>query len=320
MNWYDIIAIILAVIAFITLLIFAWVGFVMKTLFHTHAYRKTGDNPNGFSDIMGDDYDKACKMGELVGGEFVKNIPEKISVKTNDGLTLRGEFYKSLNPNVKQTVICVHGFRGSAIWDFATLSMFFLNNFNVVFINHRGHNESDGNEICFGQKACYDMNLWIEKALEIAPDCDIILHGVSMGGATLLMASDKINNERVKFIVSDCAFMDGGIEMKYMVKYSKYPTFPTTAFCKLWFKWLNKIKMDEQKPIECVKNAKVPILFVHGKSDKFVPFYMGEKLYEACSSEKDYLWSEGAGHGMSYFKSQAEYEKKYLEFVEKYCK
>lgn len=292
----------------------------MKNLFHTHATRKTGENPNGFDDIMGDDYEDACKMGEIVGAEFIKNTPEKISVTTKDGLILRGEFYKSLNINAKQTVICAHGFRSSGIWDFATLSMFFINNFNVIFINHRGHNESDGNEICFGQKSCYDVNLWIEKALEITPDCDIILHGVSMGGATVLMASDKIENPKVKFIVSDCAYSDGGLEMKYMVKYSKYPPFPTTSFCKIWFKWLNKVKMNEQKPIECVKNSKVPILFVHGKADKFVPFYMGENLYEACKSEKDCLWVDDAGHGMSYYKNKSAYEEKYLAFVEKYCK
>ena len=319
MEWYEIIAIVIVVIAVVLLLVFLWVGLAMKKLFHTHANRNPGENPSGFDDIMGDDYKEAWAMGEIVGGEFVKNIPTQISVKTHEGLILRGEFYKSLNTNAKQTVICAHGFRSSGIWDFATLSMFFINNFNVIFINHRGHNESDGNEICFGQKSCYDINLWIEKALEITPDCDIILHGVSMGGATLLMASDKINSDKVKFIVSDCAFSDGGAEMEYMVKYSKYPTFPTTFFCKVWFNWLNKIKMDAQKPIECVKNAKVPILFIHGKNDKFVPFYMGERLYDICKNEKDFLWVDGAGHGMSYFKNKDEYESKYLDFVKRFC-
>ena len=269
--------------------------------------------------LMGDNYVELYYYGRKHAIEFAQFKRERFTVTTDDGLTLVGYYIKSPNPQAKHTLIAAHGFRGSPEGDFGSLCKFFIQHFNVMYINHRSHNESEGENIDFSKKAYLDMPKWVEKAQEFNPDGDIVLHGVSMGGAIVCQASMLDLGDKVKFIVSDCAFSDAYEQLGHMVKYYKFPRFPFKMLTGLAFRHTTGINPKTIRPIDAVKKSKYPILFVHGIQDRFVPFSMGEELYSACASEKDCVWVQGAGHGGSFFTGMAEYQQKYLEFIDKYC-
>lgn len=65
----------------------------------------------------------------------------------------------------------------------------------------------------------------------------------------------------------------------------------------------------EYSTLEAMKTNKIPVLFIHGSNDKFVPPYMSKQNFEAAVCEKQILIVENAGHGSSYFENKPLYEE-----------
>ncbi len=55
--------------------------------------------------------------------------------------------------------------------------------------------------------------------------------------------------------------------------------------------------MKQKKKIH---NIKYPILIMHGKKDKIVPFYMGEKIYSLANEKKLKYFTENDDHMMEF--------------------
>ena len=153
----------------------------------------------------------------------------------------------------------------------------------------------------------------VEKAGE---DVQIILHGNSMGGATVLMMSGLKLPEQVKGIISDCAFTSMKDVFTHVL-HSMYhiPAFPIIQIAS----WINTKKvgygLDDCNSAREVEKAEVPILFIHGDKDVFVPCWMTEEAYKHCASPKTKLIVEGAGHGESYYKDTEGYERAMDSFI-----
>ena len=145
----------------------------------------------------------------------------------------------------------------------------------------------------------------------------IMLHGTSMGGATVLMASGLDLPDNVKGIVSDCGFTSPKEVFTHVLNNMYHlPAFPAIQGADLINKKLAGYGMDECNAKNEVKKAKVPILFIHGSEDTFVPCSMCNEIYDNCSSPKRKLIVEGAAHAESYYKDMAAYEKALDEFAE----
>ena len=152
---------------------------------------------------------------------------------------------------------------------------------------------------------------------ELGEDVEIVLHGTSMGGATVLMASGLKLPVQVKGIVSDCAFTSPK-EVFTHVLHNMYhlPAFPAIPGADILNKRLAGYGMDECNAKREVAKAKVPILFIHGTKDTFVPYRMCNEIYECCASPKKMFIVEGASHAESYYKDTEGYEKALDEFFE----
>ena len=88
------------------------------------------------------------------------------------------------------------------------------------------------------------------------------------------------------------------------------PLFPILPLIALYCRLFLHMKLDACMATEAVAHARIPILFVHGEQDAFVPVEMGRENYQACAGEKDLLVAPCAGHGMSYiFERDAYLEK-----------
>ncbi len=181
----------------------------------------------------------------------------------------------------------------------------------------RAHGASEGEYIGFGCLDRQDALGWVRWAVEeLGEETEILLHGTSMGAATLLMLSGLSLPEQVKGIVSDCGFTSPK-EVFTHVLHSMYhlPAFPLIPGADLVNRKLAGYGMDECNAKREVEKAEVPILFIHGGNDTFVPCSMCDEIYEHCGSKKRKLIIEGAAHAESYYKDMESYEEALTEFI-----
>ncbi|MEW8956268.1 alpha/beta hydrolase [Clostridium sp.] len=243
---------------------------------------------------------------------------EVINIKGYKDTELRGYYIKA-EKNTKNTVILSHGYSGKAM-DMTSFGKFYRESlgFNVLMPDARGHGDSEGNYIGFGWHEREDYKRWIDYIIKNnGEDSNIILHGVSMGAATVMMVSGENNIDNVKGIIADCGYTSAkdilSYQMKKMYGLSRFPLIYTTSFlCKLRSGYF----FNEASAIEAVKKTNKPILFIHGKEDKFVPLDMVYRLYESCNSNKKLYIVKGANHANSYFADRKGYLNQVKNFLE----
>lgn len=240
---------------------------------------------------------------------------------TNEkGIKLCGYYLPSETPSNK-FVLCAHGYRSRGSGEFRFVSKFYHENgFNIFLVDHRASGDSEGNTITFGKYESEDLLRWSNFLIEeFGDEIEIMLHGISMGAATtlLLCGNDKLS-DKVKFAVADCSYASVVGQFTDVLKSAKVPSTLLINTVDVINRVVNGFSFRSVKPVDAVKNAQVPILFIHGTKDGFVPVKNVFKLYDACSSEKDMLLVTGAGHSASYRKNTPSYEAKVLEFTKKY--
>lgn len=244
---------------------------------------------------------------------------EDIFIKSFDNLKLHGTLLKSTNN--KNCVICFHGYTSRGLNDYGAMSKFYHEqDFNVIMIDARNHGESEGKYTGFGVLDRQDAVKWIEYAIErFGKDVNIFLHGDSMGGATVLMTSGMDLPKNVKAIIADCAFTSAYDVFSHILKRDYHiPKFPIMNITELMTKRKAGYGYSDVSTLDEVAKTKVPILFIHGEVDDFVPVWMTEKNYEACNSDKELLIIKGADHAESYYKDTPTYENAVKNMIRKY--
>jgi hypothetical protein len=237
-----------------------------------------------------------------------------------DGCTLQG-YYLPAETDSDRYVVCSHGYRSRGKSEFRLMTKFYHDKgFNVLLVDHRASGESHGSHITFGKKESDDLLQWIDWVrTELSPTAQIVLHGVSMGAATVLMLSDRKELlPNVRFIVADCGFTSVIDEFRGVLEKAHIPHRVLIAGVDTVNRIASGFSLHTVTPHECVKHAVVPILFVHGKSDTFVPTQMSRENYAACTSEKALLLVDGAAHARSYPTDSAAYEAMLEKFMDKY--
>lgn len=236
-----------------------------------------------------------------------------------DGLKLYATYFPAQDQQGRQKlVICFHGYTSQGMSDYIGLSDYYQKRgFAMLLPDARAHGASEGEYIGFGCLDRQDALGWVRWAVEeLGEETEILLHGTSMGAATLLMLSGLSLPEQVKGIVSDCGFTSPK-EVFTHVLHSMYhlPAFPLIPGADLVNRKLAGYGMDECNAKREVEKAEVPILFIHGGNDTFVPCSMCDEIYEHCGSKKRKLIIEGAAHAESYYKDMESYEEALTEFI-----
>ena len=221
-------------------------------------------------------------------------------------------------------IFASHGYRCYGKKEWARYVDFYVNQmgYNMFFIDHQSAGKSEGKYIGFSSFESRDGLDWLQYMIEkFGEDIKIIMHGISMGSATVMLmsGSDRLP-ENVKFTIADCGFTSALDEFTYKLESLKVPKFPTIpVICAINRRKVGYDFGKDTNALEAVKKAKVPMLFIHGSADKFVPTYMGYILYHECTSEyKDLLIVEGADHAQSYLIDKDGYEAKIKQFAEKF--
>ena len=202
--------------------------------------------------------------------------------------------------NSNKWAIVVHGYGGSGKLMSDKSKYFYDMGYNVLIPDLRGHCKSEGDYIGMGWKDRLDIISWINFIIKENPNAEIVLHGTSMGAATVLMTSGENLPSNVKAIVADCAYTSAWDEFSYQLEtYLKVPSSYILNVTNMVTKLKAGYSLKEASALECVKKATVPILFIHGDKDKFVPYSMMDKLYDATSSPKEKLTIDGGEHANS---------------------
>lgn len=205
-----------------------------------------------------------------------------------------------VSQNSNKWAIVVHGYGGSGKLMSDKSKYFYDMGYNVLIPDLRGHGKSEGDYIGMGWKDRLDIISWINFIIKENPNAEIVLHGTSMGAATVLMTSGENLPSNVKAIVADCAYTSAWDEFSYQLEtYLKVPSYYILNVTNMVTKLKAGYSLKEASALECVKKATVPILFIHGDKDKFVPYSMMDKLYDATSSPKEKLTIDGGEHANS---------------------
>ena len=148
-------------------------------------------------------------------------------------------------------------------------------------------------------------------------DVPIILSGLSMGAATVLMATDLDLPPNVKGIIADCPYSS---PKEIIMKVAKQRHFPPKLMFP--FVWLGgflfgHFNLLESSAIEAIKTCNIPILILHGDCDELVPHEMSKQMQASGAKDITLETFEGAGHGLSYIIIPDKYEKAILEFTKR---
>ena len=231
-------------------------------------------------------------------------------IQSEDGLKLHATWFPK--DDCKKIVICFHGYTSQGMSDYIGLSGYYLKQgYSMLLVDERAHGQSEGKYIGFGCLDRKDAMKWIAHIVkECGDDVQILLHGTSMGGATVLMTSGLELPPQVKGIISDCAFTSPKEVFTHVLKHMIHlPAFPIMQISEILNRRWAGYGLDECNAAREVKKAKVPILFIHGSADTFVPCSMCDEIYQNCASPKQKLIVDGAAHAESYYKDTAAYDK-----------
>lgn len=244
---------------------------------------------------------------------------ETVTIESSDGLTLTGHFYPA--ENTKRIIIAMHGWRSTWSVDYgASYEFYHKCGSAVLYPDQRGTGESDGEYIGFGVLERHDCLDWINYIINrFGTDIPIYLSGVSMGATTVLMTLGFSLPDCIKGVIADCGFTSPHAIWSHVSKSN------LRLSDKLTYPIVNRIcnkkaqfDGDEYSTVEALRDNKIPVLFIHGGADKFVPIEMTFENYEACTAEKDLLVVPSAGHGLSCVTDKDSYERAVKDFFKKH--
>ncbi len=254
----------------------------------------------------------------LQGHRFFKEHRGELLVLDANGVTLAGRRFAQQDP--KGRIIMFHGYRSIAENDFASVMDFYYSHgYELVLIDQRAHGKSSGLWIGFGVLERFDCKAWIEFLNEEYGAIPTFLSGISMGCATVLMASGLKLPKNICGIIADCGFTSPKeIVAHVMKKRFRLPCDFLIPALSLFSKIFAGYSFDEYSTLDAMKTNKIPIVFIHGKNDTFVPPQMTERNYEACIAAKKLILVDGAGHGTSYLQDKETVEREVEAFLQQY--
>lgn len=251
------------------------------------------------------------------GYEFQEQTQET-SIKSQDQLSLKARFKKQDTHN---WVILIHGYKSNNenMMDYGY--RYYQKGYNVLLPNNRAHGNSEGRYIGMGWLDKDDIMLWIDWIIQQDENAKIVIHGVSMGGATTMMLSGE-NPDHVVGYIEDCGYSSvWNIFKSELSKRFSLPTFPILDISNLVVKFKAGYDLKEASSVEQIKKSDKPMLFIHGKKDDFVPVEMVYDVYNAkTKGVKDIFIVEQAGHAQAKDYDPDAYWNKVFDFINKNIK
>ncbi|GFO51677.1 alpha/beta hydrolase [Lactococcus garvieae] len=271
------------------------------------------------------------------GNQWIKEVDKKVMTLPfidNDGAEkiLKGYFIENPTQS-KKTIIFSHGYRMNALQVGGWVKMYYDMGYNILVPDSRAHGMSDGNDISFGWKEKEDYKNWVDQLVEMQPNMEIVIAGVSMGASTTMMASGEIMPENVKGYIEDSGYTSVYDEFEYLKptvkelinKYLEDHNINTiiddndlNQIIKLIDKKLlskQGFTLSDASSIHQLQKNTKPVLFIHGSEDTLVPTSAVYKNFEASKGIKELWVVPETGHGLAVIQDRPEYQQRIETFL-----
>ncbi|MBO5489055.1 MAG: alpha/beta hydrolase [Eubacterium sp.] len=240
-------------------------------------------------------------------------------ITSKDGLLLHAAYLPA--QNAKRILILCHGYRGTAYGDFANIAKYLHeHNCSLLFVDERCCGESEGEYITFGAMEQWDIQRWAYYvARRNKKNLPIYLYGMSMGAASVLMASGHDLPPDVKGLIADCGFSSMEKQMRdmaknwYHLKWIELEMLSMKMSCELF----GGFHMKDADVTEALKKNRRPVLFFHGSRDTFVDPKNSKRNYAMCCAPKELVIVPTARHLCSSYEQPELYRKKLMNFFNK---
>ena len=293
MLWFFIVLITVTAAALLT----SFICFMM--VFYSPKRRVLG--PDEYEIPEGEIYE-VFREDMIAWTKSIRAMPhEDVEILSTDGLKLRGKYFEYEKDAPIELLF--HGYKGNAERDLCGgVERCFRLGRSVFIIDQRASGNSEGHVITFGIKESSDCYEWVKYVSErFGKDRKIIIGGISMGAATVMMATRYPLPENVVCVLADCGYTSPKEIIQKVVRDMKLPVKLLYPFIRLGALLYGRFDLEETSAMENMQKCTVPVVFVHGDNDAFVPYEMSVRLHEACTSEKKILITiPGAGHGLAF--------------------
>ncbi len=303
------------VLSIIILIIFALAYYlIVGAIMFKFTFAKRGKNSRAFKKNI----DQLIKQYNIDLCWWEKVKFETVKIENREKMKLVGHFFDN---NSDKTVIIVHGYGGSYIEMQPYCKFFMARNFNILAVDNRAHGDSEGRCLGFGWYDRLDILDWLDFLNKKNPEQKIVLFGVSMGATAVCCASGEKLPSNVVAAISDCAFANGEKQIRQVVA-KKFPI--GKLFIKHFLSYLKRVHSFDIMQVDAikqVKNTKIPILYIAGQADDFVPVQNLFDLYSATPENlREKYVVQDAGHSLSYATAGVMYERKINSFLTMHTK
>ncbi len=300
----------LSVGIFLILLILFFALYTYRICFHSS--KKRDLDPYG--PMNGRQFQEVAHLMHKSTRIMEQTACDTVSVTSFDGLRLSGRYYQ-IKPGAP-VILTFHGYRSLTLRDCAgSFALGLKLGFNVLAPDQRAHGHSEGRVISFGIRERQDVLSWLQYINHrFGTQTPIILCGLSMGAATVLMAAELNLPDNVCCILADSPYSSPGAIIRKVAKDEGYPEKLAYPFLKLGARLFGGFDLEEASALNAVKNARVPILLIHGEDDRFVPCQMSREIYKICGKNAQFHTFPNAGHCLSYVIDYRRYEEICMNF------
>ena len=231
---------------------------------------------------------------------------KQLYILTQDKVRLTA-WYLAAEGESRGRVILCHDYRTPALVNFAPLVRFYHEKgFDVLLTELRAHHESLGRFVCFGIRERFDLKLWIECTNKLyGGDVPVFLHGVGMGGTTVLLTAGLQLPANVNAVLAEGAYTSPYAFVKKLMK-TRIHMAPEVLlrYFDFWCRGQAGFHLRKASTQEALRKTELPVFLIHGEGDTVAPIAMAEANFEACGSEKHFVRVSGAGHANCLFEAR----------------
>ena len=250
---------------------------------------------------------------------------KEMTIYASDDSTLLHAYYIPAVQPTPNTAVVIHGYKSKAL-EMLHIAYLYHHDmgFNVLLPDLRTHGKSGGSHIGFGWKDANDVLQWMDVANDLfgkgedGKTC-MVVHGVSMGAATAMFVAGREKRGLVKAYIEDCGYSSVSDEIAYVAQrdYGLSSSLCITLAGQIC-QWIYGWNFRDASCVEALREVDVPMLFIHGTADRYVPFDMVHQLYDAKPRNKDIWEVKDVIHARSYHDQQEEYTRKVRDFINQY--
>jgi len=247
---------------------------------------------------------------------FLSQQPESVDILSFDDLQLYGRWLPAEGTS-RGRILLFHGYRSGAMEDLAGAIPFYHSlGYDLLIPDQRSHGKSEGKFIGFGVLERKDCLTWLKYLDQRFGSAPTFLAGVSMGASTVLMAAGSPLPDDVKGVIADCGFTSPYEIICHQARTLFHlPVWPLVPLASLLSQLLAGYGFKDYSTLDAMETIQVPVLFIHGGIDNFVPTEMTRRNYAACRSEKQLIIVPDADHGASFLLDEELYRREVTAFI-----